>query len=183
MEVKKALRKLMISKRDSISLEEKILLDKKIFENVIKSKAFIESKVIFSYVSYKNETDTHSIIKYGLNNNKIVCVPKIKSLSEGTMEAVKIDSFEELEVSALGILEPIDTCSVVDAKDIDLLLMPGLAFDNNGGRIGYGGGFYDRFLRNTRKDALKIGIGYHFQIVLEVPMENNDSFIDGIITD
>ena len=99
------------------------------------------------------------------------------------MIIVQINKFEDLEVGYYGILEPKENKLIVDETTIDSSFLPGLAFDKKGGRVGYGGGFYDRFLRKSRKDSRKIGLAYSFQVLEEVPMEQDDEFIDGIITD
>ena len=99
------------------------------------------------------------------------------------MLAIKLNSFDDMTEGNYGILEPKHTTPKIDENLIDLAFIPGLAFDKRGGRVGYGGGFYDRFMNNMRKEAKKIGLAYNFQILDEVPMEKHDLFIDGIITD
>lgn len=168
-------------KRRLLSKNMKKTLDEKIFHKVIQSDAYIKSETIFIYVSFDGEVDTHEIIKYALRHGKKICVPKILSKEEG-MSAVIISSFEELKLSKYKILEPENFNKKVDETVIDLVLMPGVAFDEHGGRIGYGGAFYDRFLRKTRENTLKIALAYDFQILDQVPMEEHDAKIHGIIT-
>lgn len=182
MEDKRGIRKFVKEKRESLTGDEKERLDNIIFNKVISSKEYKESKIIFIFVSYGSEVDTHRIAKQALRDEKIVCVPKIISKQEG-MSIVEIKRFEDLEPSSYGILEPKDDEFKVNEASIDVSFLPGLAFDKRGGRVGYGGGFYDRFLRKARKDSPKIGLAYSFQIFEKVPMEQNDEFIDGIITD
>ena len=181
-ENKKELRHIIESKRSRISIEEKIELDKNIFKNFINSKEFKNATSIFIFVSYKMEVDTHKIIKKALDYNKEVYVPKIISKREG-MKAIKIKSFSELKVGAYGILEPIFDNPIDVINKIDLIVLPGLAFDLNGGRLGYGGGFYDRFLKNTTEDTLRCAMAYDFQIVNNVTMEEFDERVSIIITD
>lgn len=178
---KKQLREDMKAKRIALPWNEKAKMDTIIFEKLINSDVYNKSKVIFIYVSYRNEVATHRIIEHGLSNNKIICVPQIISLEQG-MRSIRINSFDELKENKMGILEPLDNTLEVDPKEVDLLLMPGLAFDLQGRRLGYGGGFYDRFLPNCRKDASKIGLCYDFQIVDCVPISPFDEFVDGVIT-
>ena len=109
---KNELRQLVIELRNSINETEKEALDNKIFENVVQLKEYISAKVIFIYVSYKSEVDTHRIIKKALSEGKVVCVPKIISRKEG-MKALKIDNFQDLKVGCYGILEP-------DNKNIEI---------------------------------------------------------------
>lgn len=185
-ESKREIRKFMREKRGLLTKEEKEKLDDAIFENVINSREYKESKNIFIFVSYDTEVDTHRIIKQALKDEKVLCVPRVISKEEGMIIA-QIESFEDLEPGAYGILEPRNDKFKVDETLIDVAYLPGLAFDKIGGRVGYGGGFYDRFLRKSRKDSKKIGLAYSFQILEKVPMEQNDEYvdeyIDGIITD
>lgn len=183
MESKKAIRKLIKEKKDILSLEQRQKWDKIIFDKVISSYEYRNSKVIFIFVSYNNEVDTHKIMEQALKDGKILCVPKIISKEKG-MDIVQIRGFEDLEISSdYGILEPKNNKLKIEEEKIDLSYVPGLAFDGQGGRIGYGGGFYDRFFEKTRRDSKKIGLAYKFQIFTKVPMDEHDVFIDGIITD
>jgi 5-formyltetrahydrofolate cyclo-ligase len=179
---KKALRKHMMELRQSFSNETRSQYDSIIYNKLINCEYYNNAKVIFVYVSFMDEADTHKIINHALQNNKTVCVPKIINRTEG-MKAVKIDSLSELKENGFGILEPETTTAAVDPKDIELILVPGLAFDKNGGRLGYGAGYYDRFFCEVRAEVKKIAVAYSFQVVDEVPMEEHDVLIDHIVTD
>lgn len=153
-----------------------------IFNKVISTDEYKESKLIFIYVSYKSEVDTYRIIRHALGEGKRVCVPKVISKAEG-MVAVEIKSIDDLRKGFQGILEPeiSEKNIVINENDIDLAVIPGVAFDLNGGRIGYGGGFYDRFLPLLNEKCGKIAIVYNFQIVSEINVEKNDFAINCII--
>ncbi|MCY6484684.1 5-formyltetrahydrofolate cyclo-ligase [Clostridium aestuarii] len=181
MQSKEEFRKFITQKRSLLSKNKKEDLDNKVFNKLIKNKAYKNSKVIFCFVSFKNEVYTHKFIKYAIKDNKRVCVPKIISKEEG-MKAVEIKSFQDLKSGAYGILEPLNFNLQIDEKHIDLALIPGMAFDKYGGRIGLGGGFYDRFLKKVNKNTLKLSLAYDFQIFDKVPVEKHDIRIDGIIT-
>lgn len=178
---KNELREYMKNLRGSISIEEKDKKDRSIFNKVVNNKQYIEAETIMVYVSFGLEVDTISIIKNALDNNKIVCVPKIINKKDG-MKAVKIEKLEDLIKNKFGILEPLSFDKEINGKDIDLFLVPGLAFDKNGGRIGYGAGYYDRFLKNSKDNSLKIGLAYDFQVIDNVPMAENDIYLDIIIS-
>ncbi|MBC2582550.1 5-formyltetrahydrofolate cyclo-ligase [Clostridium sp. DJ247] len=182
MRTKREIRETMIKKRTLLTNDEKKRLDNIVFQKVINSSEYKDAKVIFLFVSYKDEIDTHRIIEQALRDEKIVCVPKTISMKEG-MNAIQIKDFQDLVEGNYGILEPKNHELIVKESIIDVSFLPGLAFDERGGRVGYGGGFYDRFLIKTRSHSKKIGIGYSFQVIDEVPMEKHDMFIDGIITD
>lgn len=179
---KDSLRKILAQQRDSISYENKIIYDKKIFDFLIHSDFYISSKIIFIYVSFKNEVYTHKMIDYLLKSGKIVCVPKVISKEKG-MKAVQIKDFYELKSGKYGILEPENLGNIILPQNVELAIIPGLAFDLKGGRLGYGGGYYDRFLRLMKDNAFKYGLGYFMQIVDKVPEEPWDVRLNGIITE
>lgn len=178
---KKEVRKYILDKRDSIPTSQRKIWDNKISEFLIKSNFYKRAKVIFTFVSFKSEVDTHRIINYAIDYGKIIGVPKIKSKQRG-IEVFKIASLGDLEKGYFGVMEPKDKCTPINPEAIDLILMPGLAFDKKGGRIGYGGGFYDRFLNNLKKKISKIALAYDFQLLDEVPVNSLDVRVDGIIT-
>jgi 5-formyltetrahydrofolate cyclo-ligase len=179
---KDSIRKQIIEHRDSIDINTKGQWDEDIFNSLIKSEWYKKANTIFAFVSFKSETDTHKIIKYAIHDGKTICVPRIKSKQKG-IEIFKIDSFDQLEKGYFGILEPIESCLAVESKDIDLILMPGVAFDRQGGRLGYGAGFYDRFLSKINTSVDKIAVAYHFQVLDNIPMDEHDVRIDGIVTE
>ena len=137
---KNIIRKEVLDLRHNLKKEEKKRLDRIIYESVIENDLYINANKIFIYVSYNNEVDTIDIIKNSIDNNKSVYVPKI-NIEDKTMKSVEIHSLNELSVNKYGILEP----NVVDKNNIeekfDIIIMPGIAFDSDGNRIGYGGGY------------------------------------------
>lgn len=180
MEDKKSIRDKILKIRDGLSIDERKKYDEEIYNKVIESKYYKEAKNIFIFVSYKTEVDTHKIIKTALDQGKTICVPKVISKKDGMYVAI-INNFSDLKPGKYGILEPSEESVKVLEEDIDLVLVPGAVFDKEGGRIGYGGGFYDRFLVKLRKDVPKIALAYDIQIIDKVPMDELDVRIDGII--
>ncbi|OAA92120.1 5-formyltetrahydrofolate cyclo-ligase [Clostridium ljungdahlii] len=179
---KSIIRKKMKEERNKLSNLQKEKLDNSVLQKVIESEEYNKANSIFIFVSYGSEVDTHRIIKKALKQGKNIYVPKVISKEDG-MIAVRIHDFSELKSGAYGILEPEDTKSKVEESSIDLCYIPGVAFDKRGGRVGYGGGYYDRFFKKLREDSQKIALAYRFQVLDEVPMEEHDMFIDGIISD
>jgi len=175
------IRKSIIEKRDSIITDIKNEWDQSILEELIDSKFYKYSLVLFIFVSFGSEVDTHKIISCALNDGKIVYVPKIKSKDKG-IEIFRINTLSDLKLGYFNILEPLENCPVGNIKDIDLILIPGIAFDRNGGRIGYGAGFYDRFLTNINSAVPKLALAYQFKVLDEVPITEFDVRIDGIIS-
>ncbi|MHB9941172.1 5-formyltetrahydrofolate cyclo-ligase [Clostridium sporogenes] len=183
MNNKAILREKIINVRKYLTLEEKIKRDTIIKDKLQKNSSYKDSNFIFIYVSLRDEVNTHDIIKEGLKHGKRVCVPKVISTKEG-MVAIEIKDFSELiECGHYKILEPKNFQNIVDPKEIDLAILPGLAFDLKGGRLGYGGGFYDRFIPKLKREVPKIALAYDFQILKEVPKDVHDILVEEIIID
>jgi 5-formyltetrahydrofolate cyclo-ligase len=178
---KEYLRKSIIQKRDAVDTKTRNEWDKGIFKRFINSEFYKNSHVLFIFVSFGSEVHTHEIINCALNDCKTVYVPKITSKQIG-MEIYRISSMSDLKPGYFGILEPLESCPTGDIKDIELIIMPGVAFDRQGGRVGYGAAFYDRFLFKMNRKIDKIALAYQLQVVDRVPMDESDVRIDGIIT-
>lgn len=166
-------------KLKNLTAAEKNALDKKIFKNLIKLKEFQNAKEVFTYVSFDNEVDTIEIIKYSIQNNKKIYVPKIVK-GENKLEVCKLNSIQHLKQGTFNIPEPADECIVFKNK-FDVLLLPGLCFDSLGYRLGRGAGYFDRFLPEV--EGIKIGLCFSFQIVKRLPVESHDIKMDIIVTD
>lgn len=175
---KETLRREMRKKRSSF---DKALLERyseQIYEKLLGLDDINKAKTILTYVSIGSEVDTHRLIKTLLSLGKKVCIPVVsgRDLSLSYME-----SFDDLVPSKLGILEPAHNkfkpCS---EGEVDVVIVPGLAFDKKGFRIGYGGGYYDRLL--PRLSAVKIGICYDFCIVDYVFPKHHDVSVDCVIS-
>lgn len=178
------LRKEIKLKRENLDKNIKLMADEKIRKSLFESEIYKNSKVVFIYVNMDSEINTIDIIKELLTSNKIVAVPKVipVSLKERQMKALKINSMLQLnESGAFGILEPSVECEDI-SEDVDLIIIPGLAFDINGNRLGYGGGFYDRFLRKY-PNSKRVALCYDFQIFDEIPHEFFDEKVDLIISE
>lgn len=154
-----------------------------IMDKLLTSKEYKEAKVIMCFVSFKDEVMTHNIIKTALKDGKILAVPYVEKGNK-EMVAAKIENFNELKEGFYGILAPLkDKLNIMDPKDIDLVISPGVAFDKEGYRVGYGGGFYDRFLKNTREDVKIIALGFDLQVIDEAPRGPFDIPVHGLITE
>ncbi len=185
-EDKKTLRKEIITKRNNIDVTEKENKDKKILDRFYDSKYYKESKHIFVYISYGSEINTKEIINKAFKDNKKVYVPRTEFKTR-LMDAVEIKSLDNLIKSSYGALEPSKEEPYIDPNELDLIVVPGLAFDRNGGRMGYGAGFYDRYFKKISKENLskviKLALTYDFQLLDEVPMSEQDVPVDYIITE
>ena len=171
---KNILRKEILERRNYLELDNKSKYDKVIFEKLINSDIYKKSKKIFTYISFGSEVDTKKFINYAISDNK----DKVNK----EMLAIKINSLNNMNVDKLGILEPkyVDKSKIGDK--FDLIIMPGVAFDKNGNRIGYGGGYYDKYISKINDKCVKLALAYELQIVENIKSEIHDIKVDFIIT-
>ena len=141
------------------------------------------AKVLYAYLTFNEELRTDYLIRRAWDDGKRVAVPRV--LGKGVMEFYYIDSFEGFLTSAFGVPEPPeDPEKLADESDV-LLLMPGLAFDREHNRVGYGGGFYDRYIERYQAKGTRIfkpALAYDFQIVDAIPANDFDVKVDAILT-
>lgn len=176
------IRQNIIKKRNEIGLKDKLIRDDMIKDKLLNSDFYKQSNNIFIYVSCGSEVDTKSIIKIAMKEGKRIFVPRIiKETKE--MKAIEIESLYELERNTYGILEPKNSSNVIDKNEIDIIIVPGIAFDYVGNRIGYGGGYYDRYLNEIALKRNKIALVYDFQLIDRLESEQHDVSVDYIITD
>ena len=178
---KKKVREEIVKKRNNLSSEIKKEYDELIFKQLIESNIYKKAKKIFTYVSFGSEIDTIKFINHALNDNKKIYIPKTDK-SKKEMVAIRINSLDNMSVDKWGILEPKAVDKNKIEKNFDLILMPGLAFDRNGNRIGYGGGYYDKYLSQIKETSNKIVLAYDFQIVNNIENEPHDIKANYIIT-
>lgn len=171
---KKSLRKEMLTKRanltDSIRQTSEVLLQEKLFGHLW----FYSAKNLLIYASYGSEMDTHAIINEAFRQSKNVYVPKVLGKE---MEFYQIKSLDDLQEGFKGIPEPKDTAqrfqAIPEREQDTLVIMPGVAFDCFRNRLGYGGGYYDRYLAD--KPYLRtIAIGYACQMTEKIEVEPTD---------
>ncbi len=180
-EDKRKLRNEILSIRDALVKSEKESMDNNIFNKLVNSELYKNAKSIFIYINFSNEINTINIIEKALNDGKEVFIPKIYK-GDKSMKAIKLNSFNELKKNSMGILEPYDDSNFIEKTNIDLIIVPGVVFDNKGNRIGYGGGYYDRYLEDIKYKNNKVALAYDLQIVESIDAEAHDVKIDYIVT-
>ena len=180
-EEKKVLRNKILEIRDSLNNNEKELMDNKIFNELINTDLYKRSINIFIYISFSNEINTRNIIEKAFKDKKNAFIPKVYK-DDKLMKAIKLNSIDELKKNSMGILEPIDDSNYIEKENIDLIVVPGVVFDKECNRIGYGGGYYDRYLKDIKSKKNKIALAYDLQIVDKIESEVHDIKVDYIIT-
>lgn len=176
---KKELRKQMLSLRDGLSAEDRLRGNCLITEKILGHQWFYKADILLCYVSYGSELSTLDILTEALRKGKEVYVPKV--LGKGHMEFYRITSMSDLTAGFHGILEPIDGLEQFQYDLLEqngkncLILMPGVAFDSYKHRLGYGGGYYDRFLQDKPLlQTYSIAIGHAVQQCQQIPCEDKD---------
>lgn len=164
-------RKELLKKRKLLKSEE---FDKKVIQNVIKFLKLNNLKSLLCFVSLSYEIDTSDILN---DKNFNIAVPRVFGEN---MEFFKFLSFEDLEIGNFGVREPKNS-EKVQKNDYDCCIIPGLSFSRDGKRIGYGKGYYDKYLKDYKN--IKIGICYSDMLNDNIPVDENDVFMDVIITE
>ncbi len=142
------------------------------------------AKHIFTYLNFRSEVETRHLVTALLAEKKTVSVP-LCDTKKRFMEAVRIEKREQLAPGAWGIPEPLPEVArtgKVAPLSIDVIIMPGAVFDFRGGRFGYGGGFYDRFVAHIPR-AWRIAVAFELQLASWLPLKDHDQLVDFIVTE
>ncbi len=177
---KKEIRKSIYTLRKSYSLELLNKWSEEICKKIAELPVYKKSNYIAFYFAKPGEVNLKSLIGKAFLEGKKVFLPKTH-LQKKTLTFHQVFSFSELVPGPFNLLEPPYQNPEIDIKKLDLIFVPGVAFDIKKGRIGYGGGFYDRVLVKTK--TFKIGVAFSFQIFEKLPLEAHDQRVDLIITE
>ena len=175
--MKAELRKQVLQEMKALPLEQKQAMDQALTDQFLKHPFYQEAKVIATYLSFPHEFQTQELIEQALKDGKKVLIPK--TYPKGRMDFVVYDP-QQLVKTSFGLLEPQGDLEVVDASQIDLIHVPGLAFTTEGYRIGYGGGYYDRYLKHFSGHTLSTI--YPCQVQDFIP-ENHDIPVQEVLID
>lgn len=174
---KSELRQIIRQTKRQFTQEQLGELSLDIIASLCRNERFVSAKTILAYHSLPDEVYTHDFIKR-YSKEKTILLPRV--IADGEMEIRRYRGESDLQQGAYGIMEP---CGEIfsDYEKIDLAIIPGMAFDTRGNRLGRGKGYYDRFLSRAR-NIYKVGICFPFQIVEEVPVENTDMAMDVVLS-
>jgi len=169
----------MKTKLDSLSSGDYQTFNSNIERNFSKLEMLKRVKNIMLYYSIRQEVQTEAIINFLLKADKRVALPVC--LPERQLQASIIEDLNQLQPAAFGLVEPRPEAAILDPQQIDLVVVPGVVFDERGYRLGHGAGYYDRFLLKTTH-SFKLGLAYDFQVIPELPLESHDIRMNGILT-
>lgn len=184
-ENKSAIRKRILACRDAISEDRHREFSDRIIKQLCSLEVFTEASILLSYVNFRSEVATQGLIRQELRGDKYIFVPVVKG---SVMELVHLNSLDELQSGYQGILEPLKkTKEVFDSSLLPakvVAIIPGSVYDMKGTRLGYGKGYYDRFL-NQYPDILRIGLGFECQILKDalLPRQEHDIRMDYLISE
>lgn len=176
---KAALRAQFKTVRSGVKEKERVLAEQNIAQKVLELVDAIDAKCVFAYLSFGSEVGTKDLLENLLQKGIAVAVPRCDANTH-TMDAVGLRTMEELKPGAYGILEPMGQ-EIIPKEQIDLILVPGLAFDNDGYRLGYGGGYYDRYLNGFQ--GVTAGLTFAACLVDTLPREPYDLAVQYVISE
>jgi 5-formyltetrahydrofolate cyclo-ligase len=181
---KSELRKMIIGLRDQLlpgEIREKSLL---IAERLYSLPAYRDAEKVMFFISFGSEVDTRSMVEETIRRGKLALAPKALPETRKLVPSQIVDWDRDLVPGAYGIPEPgIDRLRPHSPETIDILIVPGVAFDQKGNRLGYGGGYYDRFFELLRPGTPLVALVFDLQIQAEIPVDEWDRRVDYIITE
>jgi 5-formyltetrahydrofolate cyclo-ligase len=182
-EAKRALRDRVLRARDELPAVDRIRAGDAIAAAMATRADFRAARTVLLALSFRSEWDSRSLLAAGLAAGKTVAAPRVHAASR-MLEACRIsDPDRDLAPGFQGIPEPLPHCPAVALAAIDWVLVPGVAFDPHGYRIGYGSGYYDRLLPLLRRDARRVSGAFELQLVDRVPTAPHDIAVDAIVTE
>lgn len=188
IEKKDSLRKDILQKRLRLPFEEIFELSSTIQKKFLEIRELKGAKRLALYASFKNEVLTETILEYAVAHRQEVFFPRIVREKKGLM-FLKVHDKEDLASGSYDIKEPVHSHrgihqpEIAVSSSLDIIVVPGIAFDTNGNRLGYGKGYYDKVLGSIKETCLIVALAFDFQIVNTIPAEAHDIKMDKIITE
>jgi 5-formyltetrahydrofolate cyclo-ligase len=168
------------------ALENKDELSRAIMDRVMRLPEYERAQTVMYYIDVRAEVRTRHALPDALASGKTIVVPWCNE--HGELELFRLASMDELELGMYRILEPRAELRLraerqIAPHELDLILVPGVAFDRRGGRTGHGKGYYDKLLQHARDDAPLIALAFECQMFPEIPMQGHDVFMDKVVTE
>jgi 5-formyltetrahydrofolate cyclo-ligase len=182
-EAKRTMRQTVLAARDALPAEARAAASQAIAERFGQRADFREARAILVTLPFRNEWDTRVLVRAALLAGKTIAAPRVDNATRMLELYAVADPEGDVVLSAQRIPEPSSQCPPVAREAIDFVVVPGIAFDRDGRRLGYGGGFYDRLLPLLSPRAARVAGAFDLQIVPRVPVGPNDIGIDAIVTE
>jgi 5-formyltetrahydrofolate cyclo-ligase len=179
-------RKNTLAARDRLSRSDRLAMSDRIFKKILLLDEVQSSETLFVYVAFRSEVETAPLIKELLRRGKKVAVPVTLVAKKRLLPVLIHDMEKDLVPGYCSIPEPrreLRKSNVIDGSKIDIIFLPGSVFDEQGGRMGYGGGYYDRFMADEAPLARRIGLAFEMQVVDALSLQPHDVPLDLIVTE
>jgi 5-formyltetrahydrofolate cyclo-ligase len=176
---KKQIRSYIVGIKHTLDDDTLLSNSKAVTDKILNLPQYKAAEKVFIFCSINREIDTKFIIQDALANNKIIALPKVDN---NEMIFHKVKGFDELNDGFFGVREPSIFSPIVKYTENSIVIVPGVAFDNNLNRLGYGGGYYDRFFHKNPK-AFKVAIAHDFQILDSIKVDDHDVKVDMLVTE
>lgn len=175
---KRAVRRAAIERRDLLSASERSAKSERIVDQVLALPEIGAARTVMAFWSFGSEVQTSALIERLNEEGKRVVLPRV---AEGEIAAVAYAPGDPVAATSFGAMEPVGV-ELVPAEDVDVVIVPGVAFDRRGGRVGYGGGFYDRLFTRA-PSAPAVAVAFAAQLIDEVPQGRSDARVDVLVTE
>lgn len=176
---KKEIRAEMIARRKNLTEEEIRQMSGQCLEHLMTLREFVHAETVFLYMDIDGEVRTKELLEYCLAHKKKVAIPRVEG--KRTMNFYEIYGMDNIEPGYCGIAEPV-TDKIIFPDAHSCMIVPGIAFDKQGNRMGYGGGYYDTYCKKF-PDINRIGLCYHWQVLECIPAEAHDMKMNQLVTD
>lgn len=180
---KDEVRRAMRERLTALSIDDRARWSREACARLVRSPAFQRASMVMLYMPMRSEIDVLPVALEAFRAGKSICVPRVES-GRDTMNAISTNSFddESMVPDAAGVRTPKSGSRVPD-EVIDLVVVPGVAFDLSGARLGRGGGFYDRFLGSLKQTTATIGVCFDFQLADAIPVDRQDVRVKAVVSD
>ncbi|CAI8751972.1 5-formyltetrahydrofolate cyclo-ligase [Brevibacillus sp. IT-7CA2] len=180
---KKQLRSHILESRKSISAKEREQLSREVCNYLLSHERLADAKAIMAFHPFGDELDILPFLHEAKKRGQDIWLP-LTNVAERRLIPYRYTGTHMLKQGVYGIWEPDPALAEeADVSHLDAILVPGVAFDSKGGRMGYGGGYYDRFLATLKKLPFLVGVGFSIQVVEHVPLESHDVLLDAVVTE
>lgn len=179
---KAEVRKVCLNRRAALGKEERKSKSKIVQQKLLDSPEFQKAKAVLLFLDFRGEVETMALAEATIALEKRLILPRCAP--HGILLPIEVcDLTRDLEPGAYGISEPKLSLGVVKPTEIDLVIVPGAGFDLQGNRLGYGGGFYDRFFMLLNPTTHRVALGFECQVIAEVPVDKHDVKMTMLITE
>src|SRR3954468_16375934 len=180
---KATLRKTILARRDAVDVATRARHSSIIAAKLLALPAYHSADTVAAYASFGSEFDTSQFLAGTLAAGKQLGLPRINRALRALELRQVIDLNGDLVAGVWGIPEPAPRCTIVDPKNVEFMLVPGVAFSPSGARLGYGGGYYDRLIASLDARTICIAAAFHLQVVAELPEAPHDQRVSAVLTE